>query len=312
MNELVFFEGQFVPLDDAKVSVKTHAFMYGTSLFEGIRGYWVPERNEISIFRLKEHYERLLSNCRIFHMDLGYTLQELMDITVELVQKNNPDYDTYIRPMAYKADVEKIGFSLLNTESRFLVWTHPLGNYVDIERGLSVCVSNWRRLEDSMIPPRAKAGGAYVNSALAVTDARKAGFDDAIVLTERGTVSEGTGMNLFMVKNGRLVTPATTENILEGITRDTIATLARQELGIETQERVVHRTELYTADELFFCGTGAQVAPITQVDHRPVGSGAIGPISRKIQDLYFRVVKGHVPGYSHWCTPVSVGAAAVR
>lgn len=305
MSNIVYFEGKFVPLEEATLTVKTHAFMYGTSLFEGIRGYWLPESREICIFRMREHYDRLLDNSKIFYMHPGQTSDELMDITVELVKRNQPDYDTYIRPTLYKGGIN-IGPNFEKARTDFTVWTHPLGNYVDIDKGLSVAVSSWRRVDDNAIPPRAKAGGAYMNTALIVTDARRRGFDDAVVLTAEGTVSEGSAMNLFLVKNGKLITPAKTENILEGITRATIIELAKNEFGLETEERVVDRTEIYTADEMFFCGTGAQVSPVTQVDTRPIGSGEIGPISKKIQDLYFDVVKNKLPKYSHWCTLVKI------
>jgi branched-chain amino acid aminotransferase len=301
--EFAYFEGNIVPIEHANISIKTHAFLYGTSLFEGIRGYNLPETGQTCIFRLKEHYERLLSNAKMCHLVPDKSLEEIIQITLDLVRKNAPQGDIYIRPTLYKTGLN-IAPTLEKTITEFCIWVQPLGNYLDINKGLSVCVSTWRRVDDNAIPARAKAGGAYMNTALAVSDARKMGFDDAILLTHEGTVSEGSAMNLFLVKNGKLITPATTENILEGITRDTLMTLARQELGIETVERVIDRTELYTADEAFFCGTGAQVAPIGQIDLRPVGAGEVGPITRQIQNLYFDVVKNKVPAYSDWCTVV--------
>ncbi len=308
--QYAYFEGQFVPLDDAKISIKTHAFLYGTSVFEGIRGYWVPEQNTLSVFRMKEHYVRLLENSKIFYLTPELSVEDLEQITTELIQRNRPSQDMYIRPTLYKTG-ENITPTLEKTITDFCLWTTPLGNYLDLEKGLSVCVSSWRRLGDNQIPPRTKAGGAYMNTALAVTDARKMGFDDAIFLTAEGHVSEGSAMNLFLVRHGKLITPGDTQNILEGITRDTIVTLAKNELGMETESRVVDRTELYRADEAFFCGTGAQIAPITQVDLRPVGSGGIGPITRRLQSLYFDVVKGKLPQYASWCTPVMIEPAAV-
>ncbi|MEB3245296.1 MAG: branched-chain amino acid transaminase [Vampirovibrionales bacterium] len=316
MTTHIFLDGQFIPEAEAKVSVKTHALLYGTSLFEGIRGYWLPDTQQISIFRMREHYERLLANCNIFHLETGYTVDELMARTVELIERNAPSTDTYIRPTIFKSG-EVIGPGLDKTETSTTLWNVPLGEYLPLGKGLSVTVSNWRRLSDNTIPPRAKAGGAYMNTALIVTDARKRGFDDAIVLTQDGTVSEGSAMNLFMVRNGVLITPAITEDILEGVTRNTIIELAQKELGLPVQERVVDRTELYVADELFFCGTGAQIAPITSVDGRPVGpindathkKGEIGPLSTQLQQLYFEVVKNKRPAYSHWCTLVNVKSA---
>jgi branched-chain amino acid aminotransferase len=181
-----------------------------------------------------------------------------------------------------------------------------LGNYLDLSKGLSVCVSSWRRLGDNQIPPRTKAGGAYMNTALAVTDARRMGFDDAVFLTDAGHVSEGSAMNLFLIRHGKLITPGDTANILEGITRDTVIQIAKNELGLETESRTIDRTELYRADEAFFCGTGAQIAPITQFDNRQVGTGELGEITHKLQTLYFDVVKGKLPQYRHWCEKVPV------
>ena len=192
------------------------------------------------------------------------------------------------------------------TVTDFCLWTAPLGQYVDTNKGLNVVTSSWRRVDDNAIPPRCKSVGAYANSALIVTDARKMGFDDAIVLNNDGTVSEGSAMNLFLVRNGKLVTPGKNDNILEGITRDAVMRIAREQLGIETEERVVDRTELYLADEAFYCGTGAQVAPITQIDNRKVGDGEFGSISRKIQELYFKAVKNELPEYKDWCVMVPI------
>ncbi len=304
--EYAYFEGQYVPFTEAKLSIRNPAFLYGTSLFEGIRGYWLPETKQLSIFRMKEHYQRLLFNSKLFYMTpADLSLDDLCDITVELIKRNNPSTDMYIRPTLFKSG-ETITPTLENIPSDFCLWTKPLGEYLDLSKGLSVCVSNWRRVQDNCIPARAKAGGAYMNTALAVTDARKMGFDDAIFLTSEGTVSEGSAMNLFLVKDGQLVTPSKTEDILEGITRDTIITLALNELGVDTVERTIDRTELYHADEAFFCGTGAQVSPITRIDNREVGDGTPGELTRKIQDLYFDVVKNKLPRYQSWCTLVQL------
>lgn len=308
-NEVIYFEGDFVPAAKAVIGVKTNGFLYGTSIFEGIRGYYVKDQKAISIFRLKEHYERLIQNGRICYLnpdDLGLSLERLIDLTVTLVQKNNPAEDIYLRPTLYKSG-DVITPSLHLTKTEFCVWTRPMGEYLALEKGLNVCVSSWRRIKDNAIPARAKAGGAYMNTALAVTDARLSGYDDTIFLTESGMVSEGSAMNLFLIKDNTLITPSVTQNILEGITRETLMILAKNELGLETVERAIDRTELYCADEAFFCGTGAQVAPITMIDRRPVGDGAIGEISRKLQDIYFDVVKAQMPKYKDWCTLVPVG-----
>lgn len=303
--EYVYFGGQFVPFQDATLSIRNPAFLYGLSIFEGIRGYWIPETRQISIFKMHAHYRRLLTNSKLFYLTPELSLDELCEITVALTQRNHPGSDIYFRPTLFK-NGENITPTLEQTITDFCLWIKPLGDYLDLESGLSVCVSNWRRISDNSIPSRAKAGGAYMNTALAVTDARKNGFDDAIFLTDAGTVSEGSAMNLFLVKDGKLMTPSKTEDILEGITRDTVITLASAELGLETVERTIDRTELYHADEAFFCGTGAQIAPITKIDNRPVGTGKPGTITRQIQDLYFAAVKNKLPQYQDWCTLVQL------
>jgi branched-chain amino acid aminotransferase len=301
----VYFRGQIRPDAEAVVSIRNHSLLYGTSIFEGIRGYWIEEQNAIAIFRAREHFERLLSNANIFYMHIDESVDDCLNILADLIRKNAHRGDTYIRPTLFKDGIS-IGPSLDKDPTSLSIFTQPLGDYIPIDKGLHVCVSNWRRNGDNAIPPRAKAGGAYMNTALAVTDARRSGFDDAIVLTEQGKVSEGSAMNLFLVRNGQLITPSNTENILEGITRATIIELARKELGLTVVERTVERTELYVADELFFCGTGAQVAGVTQVDHRPIGTGEVGVLSKKIQDLYFQVVRNQVPPYSDWCQLVQL------
>ncbi len=301
--DVAYFNEGFVPLDDANINIKTHAFLYGTSIFEGIRGYYRKETNDMVLFRAECHYKRMLGNAKIFYLVPKHSLSDLCDITTELIIRNKPQTDTYIRPTLYKADVN-ITPRMDSTQTAFCLWTHPLGNYLDTSKGLNVCVSNWRRVDDNAIPPRTKAGGAYMNTALMVTDSRQMGFDDAIALNHDGTVSEGSAMNLFLVRNNTLITPGNTDNILEGITRDSLMTLAKNELGLSTQQRTVDRTELYMADEAFFCGTGAQVAPIGHIDNRAVGDGTPGPITQQLQQLYFKAVHGHLPQYAHWCTVV--------
>lgn len=309
-NVYVYMDGQFVLDQDAKISVRTHAFSYGTSVFEGIRGYWNEEESKIYIFRMKEHYERISRSCRIMFMDMPHTVEEFCKLTIELIKKNNPHTDTYIRPCVYKKGTW-IGPKLINNPDGTIIFTMPLGQYVDITKGLHVCVSSWRRLSDLNIPPRAKIAGSYCNAALVITEAVKSGFDEAITITEKGNVAEGSAMNLFIVRDGHLVTSPITESILEGITRDTILHMAN-DLNIPTVQRQIDRTELYICEEAFFCGTGAQVSPITKIDHRPVGDGKVGPIAKKLQDLYFDIVRGKVEKYKHWCTPVDICSVVTR
>ncbi|MEB3285920.1 MAG: branched-chain amino acid transaminase [Vampirovibrionales bacterium] len=302
-EEIVFFNNGFVPLSQANLSVKNHSFLYGTSLFEGIRAYWLPEKKQACVFRLREHLERLLHNARIFFMTPEEDIETLIEQTCELVRQNHHEQDFYIRFTLYK-DGMNLGPCLDNAKTAYLIWTHPLGNYVPIDKGLCITVSSWRRVDDNAIPPRAKAAGAYMNTALMITEAKRQGFDEVITLTQEGNVSEGSAMNFFMVRNGKVITPARTENILEGITRETLLEIIPAELGIAVEERIIDRTEVYCADEAFFSGTAAQVAPITKIDGRLIGNGEVGEISKKIQALYFDVAKARHTKYQKWCTLV--------
>lgn len=303
MSDYVFLDGKYVPDEQAVISVRTHAFLYGTSVFEGIRAYWVPEDNQLYVFKMREHFERILKSCRIMHMHPKYTVDDMCDITIELLKKNAPKTDTYIRPTIYKS-AQTIGPKLMNNPDSLMIFTAPLGNYIDCPDGLKVCVSNWRRSDDNAIPARAKISGCYANTALIVTDARLAGFDDAIVLKADGQVAEGSAMNLYLLEGDKLITPKTTDDILIGITRNTIKEIAENYLNIEVIEREIDRTELYVMDGAFYCGTGAQVMPIVSIDNRPVGSGKVNEIVSQIQQLYSDIVRAKVSEYKHWCTPV--------
>ncbi len=302
-QEYVFMDGEYIKAEEATIPVRNHAFLYGTSVFEGIRAYYNKEEDQMYAFRMKEHFERILRSAKIMHMHCKYSVEEMLSIAKELLKKNGYKTDAYLRPQIYKSAM-KIGPGLLDNPDSFLIFTIPLGDYIDTSKGLNVCVSNWRRSDDNAIPPRAKITGCYANTALIVTDAKLSGFDDAIVLSPDGHVTEGSAMNLFLVQNGKLVTSKTTDNILVGVTRNTIMEIAKNELGIETIEREIDRTELYISDEAFYCGTGAQVSPIVKIDHRELGDGKIGEISTKLQKLYFDVVKGKVEKYKKWCTPI--------
>ena len=304
IKEWVFMDGEYIDAQTATIPVQSHAFLYGTSVFEGIRAYYNKEDDSMFIFRMKEHYERIARSAKIMCMEMKYTVDELCNITVELLKKNNYKTDAYIRPTIYKKGLT-VCPTLNNNPDGIVIFTCALGDYIDLSKGLSVCVSSWRRVEDNAIPPRAKIAGSYANAALIVTDAKNAGFDDAIVLSENGHVTEGSAMNLFLVENGKLITTKTTDNILVGVTRNTIIEIAKEELGIETIERDIDRTELYIADEAFYCGTGAQVSPITKIDNRPIGTGEPSEISLKIQKLYFDIVRGKVEKYKKWCVNVN-------
>ncbi|GAB4331321.1 MAG: branched-chain amino acid transaminase [Candidatus Abyssubacteria bacterium] len=302
-GKYAYFEGKFVPIEEARISIMTHTFNYGTGVFEGIRGYWNPDEEQLYIFKLRHHYVRMFRNFNLFQIDLPITLDDACRITVELARKNEYRQDMYIRPIAYKSSYE-IGPRVHNLKNDFALFNIPLGDYVNTTDGLNVMVSSWRRVPDICIPARSKACGIYINSALAATEAKTSGFDEAIMLTHDGYVSEGSAMNLFMVRDGDLITTPVTASILEGVTRQTIIEIAREQMSIETTIRPIDRTELYAADELFFCGTGAQVAPVVSVDRRQVGNGRPGELTLKLQALYFDVVQHRLSEYSHWLTPV--------
>jgi branched-chain amino acid aminotransferase len=302
-GKMAYFEGQFVPIEDAQVSILTHAFNYGTGVFEGIRGYYTKDEDDILIFRLREHIDRLTRNCNAMFMEIPEDFDTLVHVCTKLVKESGFKEDVYIRPIVYKSE-HSLGPKLNGIESKFCCWVIKLGDYVDIDSGLDVAVSSWRRLSDNAIPSRVKSTGSYINSALARSEADQNGFDEAIVLREDGTVAEGSAMNVFMVLDGKLITPPASADILIGITRNTVMELARAELGLEVIERPISRTELYVCDEIFFTGTGAQVAPVRSVDRRLIGSGEPGEISVALRDLYFDVVQGKVAKYREWCTPV--------
>ncbi len=298
----VFLNGEFIPADQARVGVATHAISYGTGCFEGIRAYYNAEADQLYIFRALEHFERLHRSCKIMNIQLPWTAEELVELTVELIQRNGLREDCYIRPFAYKAD-EIIGVKLNGLRDDYTMFVVPMGEYVSTS-GLRCMVSSWRRVDDNMIPARAKISGAYVNSAFAKSEALMGGYDEAIMLTQDGHVSEGSAENIFMVTGGELVTPPPSENILQGITRDTVIQLARREMEMLTRERVIDRTELYVSDEVFLTGTGAQIAPVVEVDHRPIGAGVVGETGSTLQRLYREVTHGQRPDYASWLTPV--------
>ncbi len=303
MTQYAFFKGAIVPIDQAKISIMTHAFNYGTGCFEGIRAYWNEDDRQLYVFRLLEHYQRLLQSANLLLVTPRYTAEQLRDLTVELLNREGYQSDAYIRPIVYKTN-EQIGVRLHDLKDDLCIWTTPYGRYVENEESAHVGFSSWRRISDNTIPPRGKITGAYVNSAFIKTEAQLNGYDEALVLNERGYVCEGSAENVFILRSGRLITPPVEEDILEGITRSTVIQLAREKLGLETIERPISRTELYVADEAFFCGTGVQVVNIAKVDHRVVGTGQLGPVVRAIRDLYFDVVRGKVAQYQAWCTPV--------
>jgi branched-chain amino acid aminotransferase len=302
MTAQAFFQKKFVPMPEAKIGVMTQALHYGTALFEGIRGNWNAEKGEMYLFRLKEHYERMHNGAKLLKISLDFSVEEMTRLTVELIKRNELKQDAYVRPLAYKS-TEQMGVRLHNLEDDFLMFAIPWGRYLDTD-SCKCGVSSWRRPDDNTIPTSVKATGMYINNALAKTEAIENGYDEAIMLAPDGHVSEGSGENIFLVIDGRLHTPATYNNILVGITRDTVIQLAKNELGVETIERPIDRVELYTAQECFLTGTAAHLTPVSEIDHRPLGDGQVGPVTTRLKKLYFDTIQGRLPRYMDWCTPV--------
>jgi branched-chain amino acid aminotransferase len=302
-NTWIFFDGEFARYHDVHLGVMTHALHYGTGTFEGIRAYWNRRQEQLHLLQGPAHFERLHRSARVLRMSLPYSVEELMEISLEVLRRNQYRTDTYVRPLVFKSG-EEIGVRLHGLADSFLLYTAPMGNYVEIDAGIRCVVSSWRRVSDSSLPARAKITGAYVNSALAKSEALENGFDEAIVLAHDGHVSEGSAENLFMLKDGVFVTPPVTDDILEGVTRKLVMGLIRDELGLQVVERSIDRTELYVCDELFLCGTGAQVSPVIEVDRRPVADGRVGEFTRELQDIYFGAVRGESQKYRDWTVPV--------
>ncbi len=295
-----FFKGAIVPIGDAKISIMSQVVNYGIGAFGGIRGYWNEEHQQLYVFRINDHIRRLLNSCKLFNTTLAYSADDLKHIILDLLRREGYREDAYIRPLVYNA-TEDITPRLYDVTFEFACFSRPQGNYINLQ--VRACTSSWRRLEDNSIPSRGKITGGYINSAFAKSEAHWNGYDEAIVLNQDGHVAEGSAMNLFVVRHGKIITPPVSDNILEGITRTTVLHLAR-DLGIDVVERSIDRTELYIADEVLFCGTGAQVAVVAEIDARKIGTGKIGAVGQKIQETYFNVVRGKNPKYAEWLTPV--------
>jgi len=295
-----FLGGKQLPLAEAKVGIMTHALHYGTAVFEGVRGNWSEKHGKLYVFRLREHYERLLRGSSILKIELPYSVDDLIEITRDLVERNGYREDVYIRPLAFKSAQLVANLKLHEVESDFTLMVQPFGAYIENDGAIRCQTSSWRRPDDTMMPTGVKLSGLYTTGILAKTEAVMAGFDEAIVLNHDGTVSEGTGENLFMVRDGVLHTPSETDNCLLGITRACVIELAQEEFGIEVVERRMHRSELYLADEVFLTGTAAHLTAVGELDNRKIGTGEMGPIAKKLQDMYFDIVVGNNPKYMHW------------
>jgi branched-chain amino acid aminotransferase len=309
MTTLAYFEGDIVPIADAAVSITCSTLHYGTGCFGGLRAYWNEDHEQLYAFRLIDHYRRFLNSARLLRCTLDLTPEQLSDITIELLRREGWRENVYIRPLAYKDDdIFKIWLHEAN--DKVAIFSQRMGIYIESDVGAKVCVSSWRRVDDTAIPARGKINGAYVNSALAKTDAMLSGFDEAIVLNQDGHVSEASAANLMIVRDGVVITPPVNANVLQGISRHSLITLIREELGLDVVERDIDRTELYLADEAFFCGTGVQIVAIGSIDHRTIGHDGTGPITQRLQELYSRVLRGEEAKYVSWLSPVPAPEAS--
>jgi len=302
---ICYFEGQFVPMRDAKVSIMTHAFMYGTAVFEGIRAYWNEEQGRLYGLFLREHMERIRRNAGMLLMEDLPSTDELVRLVVETASRNHLRQDLYIRPSYYKS-TRAVGVRLHHLEHELYIFAMPFGNYIDIDKGVRLMTSSWRRNADEALPARGKIVGGYVNMAFQKSEAELNGYDEALVLTASGQASEASAANMFVVRDGLLLTPPVSDDILEGVTRRAIMELAAH-LEVPLEVRSIDRSEIYVADEMFLCGTGVQISPVIELDHRPVGSGAVGPITRRIREAYFDAVRGRTPTFAHWVTAIPTG-----
>lgn len=301
-KKLSYFEGKIVPSEKAMVSIQTHALQYGTAVFGGIRGYYNPEKDNVYIFRLKDHIKRLLNSAKLVQLQYSIDPVELEKIILKLVKESGCRENIYLRPYIYTSALQ-LSPRFHDVKADLAIYILPLNDYLDTKKGLTTMVSSWRRIDDTMIPTMSKASGGYVNSALAKSEAVQNGCDEAIFLDSRGFVSEGSAENIFIIRDRKLITPSLTSSILEGITRKSVIELAHKE-GIEVIERDVTRSELYVCDEVFFSGTGVQVAWVKEIDKRIIGNGKIGPISKKLQDLFFKIVTANKDEYAGWLTSV--------
>jgi branched-chain amino acid aminotransferase len=299
LSKHAFFEGKIVPLADAKINIATHGFLYGTAVFGGMRAYWNEEKKGLFVFRPYDHFRRLLHSTRMMAMQTSYDEESLIQLTLDVLRTDNWRQDVYMRPTFYKSDMG-IGVRLHDLKDEFCMFTMPFEKYVKNDSNAHVTISSWRRIDDNMIPARGKVAGAYANSALIKTDANRAGFDEALVLDQNGHVSEGSAMNIFMVRDGVMITPPVTDNILEGITRRTVIELARNEMGLQVVERSIDRTEVFVCEEFFMTGTAAEITAVTKIDNRPVGVGVMGPVTTKMRALYDDVIRARNPKYKHW------------
>lgn len=295
----IWLDGRIVKWEDAKIHVLTHALHYGTSIFEGIRAYWTGK--DLLIFRLDDHIDRMFRSAKILGIKVPYTADEVRKAIIETLKANGFREDVYIRPILF-VSTPTVTLDVRVLDVSLAVIAFPFGKYLPPE-GIRATIVSWRRVSNTMLPVMAKIGGIYVNSVLALVEARSKGFDEAILMDANGYIAEGSGENIFIVRKGKIYTPPTYASILEGITRDTIITLATDE-GIPVEERPIAREEVYIADEVFLVGTAAEVTPVVEIDGRIIGDGKPGPVTKKLAELYAKVVRGQIEKYLRWVTPV--------
>ncbi|MDZ4763770.1 MAG: branched-chain amino acid transaminase [Chloroflexota bacterium] len=298
-----FFDGKIVPIADAKVSVMTHGLNYGTGVFAGVRAYWNEDEEQLFIFRAADHFERFIQSASLMRINIPHTVDQLTGILTELLCTEGFRENCYIRPLAYKS-TEGIGVRLHDIDDAFTMFAFPFGSYIPNESGAHVTFSSWTRVSDNAIPPRGKISGSYANAALIKSDAVLSGYDEALVLNTDGHVSEASAANVFIIRKGVVITPPAQADVLEGITRRTLMQLMRDDMGLEVVERDIDRTEVFISDEVFLCGTGVQMASVTRIEHRQIGTGAMGVITTALRDRFFDVVSGRNAKYRAWLTPV--------
>ncbi|MDQ4043949.1 MAG: branched-chain amino acid transaminase [Chloroflexota bacterium] len=306
----LWWNGTQMPWQDATVHVTDLAWSTVGAVFEGIRGYWNDEEQELYVFRLREHMQRLLESMRLVRLPQEYSVDQLIDATLALLRDNDTREDTYIRPLAYSANSSGKRLSDASVELGLLINTNPMACQLSSGRTFRLKVSSWTRISDNVMPPRIKNISNYRNGQLASMEAQLDGYDNALLLGPHGKISEAPGACVMMVRKGTLVTPPVTDGILESITRDAVLRMASDQLNMPVVERSIDRTELYLAEEVFLCGTAFEVTPVVEIDHYTIGTGEIGELTGRLQALYERVLRGRESRFAEWCTPVGVAAGA--
>lgn len=305
MPGIVYFNDKFINEKEAKVPINTHALHYGTGVFEGIRAYYNEKQNALLLFRMEDHYKRMINSAKVVYINIPYSLKELREITTELIRKNFAKQDLYIRPLAYKKDRAVGNFNLLKVADGFFMYTVSLGRHLDTQKGVRALVSSWERISEKAIPPQAKITGSYINTCLAKTESAEKGFDEALFLNYKGCVVEGSAENIFVVRHGAVATPPVSDGILEGITRDTLIKIFKNYLGITVKEKSIKQSDVFSADEILLVGTGAEISGIIRINNKCIGKGTIGHFTKKIQEIYNKIVHGEDERYSGWITRVT-------